>query len=592
MSESTSTIVNNELCNQAHIGNVSFIDKDNNPVQYGVALGFLNSMEINVFPCSRRNSSIIETHMEGQSHYYFPYDPEARLTTEANKIKETSLNGFTQTYIKSVNLFSKDDSALTISKLNHTPSQENPSESASDFEKSTGKNDVNFSTLPGFNFVIGGYNFNIPLNNPKKLGTLNELAQNIMQTVQSCITNDMTGETWSLQRDSKKLYANIRLVNTPLYSLGDSGTVLADAEGNSADTTRTIVANTWVLRDQFAEVQVAAGSEPPPPAAHLDALKTGANTASAVRNLESYYFSGLSFSAVPLTGLETTSYSEFYLPGGSQYDQRIISILLLENKGTRTNPNWVVNQRALLPNIWHGEEEDSVEVGNFRTHGNLEIDGDVHITGHILANTNTSEKKARAQFYDVNIDHNLDVDGMARIDNDFYVGGQTLLNGDVHLKQDLQVDQDTKVRNLTVSGTPAVGSDPAIPGKIQSGDILTTNIHVTGFASRLHKKTETDEGTVLGFLTAEVITEETASDGDAAARSSITTGSGKDRVLGYRTNRNAKRLILHAKNKQAPAEIEPNNDIEITESTANNFNIYDLKFSLAEGASEKTPVTD
>ena len=310
-----------------------------------------------------------------------------------------------------------------------------------------------------------------------------------------------------------------------------------------------------------------------------------------MRSLESYYFSGLSFSKVPLTGQRTTSFSEVYLPGGTQYDQRIISILLLIDTGDATNPNWVVNQRALLPNIWHGEEEDSVEVGNFRTHGNLEIDGDVHITGHILANGDGEGNNPTAQFYNVDIDNNLDVDGMTHVDGDFYVGGQTLLNGDVHLHSDLKVDQDTEVSNLTVSGTPAVGSDPAIPGKIQSGDILTTNIHVTGFASRLHGSNP------LGFLTAEVVTDPTpaaptateisASDGDEVKYERLTNGEAggnSDRPLGFRNQREANRLILHAKNTQAPTEITSNDPIVITESTADDVQIDNLKFSLADGA--------
>lgn len=548
------------FCEQVHYGTVAGLEVGDNPTR--IALGFLNSMEINVFPCSRRNSSIIESQKEGQSHYYFPYDPEARLTTEANKIKETSSNGFTQTYIKSVNFFDGNSLAGT-DRIVHSPDQKNPT------RDKTGKNDVNFSTLPGFNFVIGGYNFNIPLNNPKHPCNLNAFADTITTALAGLVE----------QATTDKLYANIRLVNVPLYSLGDSGTVVVDGDGNSPSTTRTIVANTWILRDQFEGAQgVDVTLGPPPPAAHLDALKASANTSVDVRsNLESFYFSGLSFSTEPLTGLETTSYSEVYLSNDSQYDQRVISILLLIKDKKN---NWVINQRAYLPNIWHGEEEDSVEVSNFRTHGNLEIDGDVHITGHILANTDTPEKKARAQFYDVNIDHNLDVDGMARIDNDFYVGGQTLLNGDVHLKQDLKVDQDTEVRNLTVSGTPDV------PGKIQSGDILTTNIHVTGFASRKHGSKD------LGLLTAEVIAvsgnKGQASDGDKIERTTLSAqdeaGEGSDRPLGFRTQRVANRLILHAKNTQKPAEILPNDPIVITETTADKFQIRDLEFTLAGGA--------
>ena len=551
------------FCEQVHYGTVAGLEVGDNPTR--IALGFLNSMEINVFPCSRRNSSIIESQKEGQSHYYFPYDPEARLTTEANKIKETSSNGFTQTYIKSVNFF--DGSSLAgTDRIVHYPDQKNPTRTK------TGKNDVNFSTLPGFNFVIGGYNFNIPLNNPKHPCNLNAFAETITSALAGLVEQD----------NPDKLYANIRLINIPLYSLGDSGTVVVDGDGNSPSATRTIVANTWILRDQFEGAQgVDVTLGPPPPAAHLDALKTSATTSADVRsNLESYYFSGLSFSTAPLTGLETTSYSEAYLSNDSQYDQRVISILLLINTGDKNNPNWVVNQRALLPNIWHGEEEDSVEISNLRTHGNLEIDGDVHITGHILANGDGEGNNPTAQFYNVDIDNNLDVDGMTHIDGDFYVGGQTLLNGDVHLKQDLQVDQNVLVNGFLTTD-----------GNLQSKQIRAEDIYVTGFASRKHGSTN------LGFLTAEVVTDPTpaaptateisASDGDKVEYKRLTNGEAggnSDRPLGFRNQREANRLILHAKNTQDPAEIIPNNPIVITESTADDVQIDNLKFSLADGA--------
>lgn len=539
------------FCEQVHYGTVAGLEVGDNPTR--IALGFLNSMEINVFPCSRRNSSIIESQKEGQSHYYFPYDPEARLTTEANKIKETSSNGFTQTYIKSVNFFDGNSLAGT-DRIVHSPDQKNPTRAK------TGKNDVNFSTLPGFNFVIGGYNFNIPLNNPKHPCNLNAFADTITTALAGLVE----------QATTDKLYANIRLVNVPLYSLGDSGTVVVDGDGNSPSTTRTIVANTWILRDQFEGAQgVDVTLGPPPPAAHLDALKASATTSADVRsNLESFYFSGLSFSTEPLTGLETTSYSEVYLSNDSQYDQRVISILLLIKDKKN---NWVINQRAYLPNIWHGEEEDSVEVSNLRTRGNLDIDGDLHVTGHIKANY---EDKT-AQFYNVDIDNNLDVDGKAHIDGDFYVGGNTLLSGDVHLEHDLQVDQSARVKeNLKVDN------------RIQGKQIRTEDIYVTGFASRLHRDEEANTEAVLGFLTAEVITGNKASDGDAAAREPITTGSGKDRVLGYRVNRNTKRLILHAQNTKSPSKVAAikDADIVITESTADDVQIDNLKFSLADGA--------
>lgn len=60
------------------------------------SLVFIQSNKINVFPCSRRRSTPISS---GDSEYYIPFDPEARLNTEANNRKHSGLNGFKQSYI-------------------------------------------------------------------------------------------------------------------------------------------------------------------------------------------------------------------------------------------------------------------------------------------------------------------------------------------------------------------------------------------------------------------------------------------------------------------------------------------------------------
>lgn len=64
-----------------------------------IKLTFVKSANVQAYPCSRRRSELL-TKGDG-SEFYFPFDPEARLNTEANNRKISGLNGYTQTYIQS-----------------------------------------------------------------------------------------------------------------------------------------------------------------------------------------------------------------------------------------------------------------------------------------------------------------------------------------------------------------------------------------------------------------------------------------------------------------------------------------------------------
>ena len=70
-----------------------------------INLAFAKSKNVKVYPSGRRrtpegfdldNNNTIST----DEKYRIPFDPEARLNTEANNRKLSSLNGFTQTYLK------------------------------------------------------------------------------------------------------------------------------------------------------------------------------------------------------------------------------------------------------------------------------------------------------------------------------------------------------------------------------------------------------------------------------------------------------------------------------------------------------------
>ena len=67
-------------------------------------LVFIKSKNINVFPCGRRRSELVDVDGDDKTvsdRYYIPFDPEARLNTEANNRKHSGLNGFKQDYLLS-----------------------------------------------------------------------------------------------------------------------------------------------------------------------------------------------------------------------------------------------------------------------------------------------------------------------------------------------------------------------------------------------------------------------------------------------------------------------------------------------------------
>lgn len=68
-----------------------------------INLTFIKSANVQVYPCGRRRSTAVDTDEDMhtvEDKFYFPFDPEARLNTEANNRKQSGLNGYTQTYLK------------------------------------------------------------------------------------------------------------------------------------------------------------------------------------------------------------------------------------------------------------------------------------------------------------------------------------------------------------------------------------------------------------------------------------------------------------------------------------------------------------
>ena len=131
---------------------------------YGIELAFLNSYKVRAFPCGRRRAKV-----EGQVEDYIPFDPEARLNTESNNRKHSSLNGYTQTYIDRI---TKNEFVISIA---------------------------------GYLFIIDGFTSN-------KISNDSAAINYIGNTINSLLSTN-TGE----------IYANIRLEDTALFSSTDHG---------------------------------------------------------------------------------------------------------------------------------------------------------------------------------------------------------------------------------------------------------------------------------------------------------------------------------------------------------------------------------
>lgn len=255
-----------------------------------IGLTFIKSANIQAYPCGRRRSELVDSDGSIETvddKYYIPFDPEARLNTEANNRKHSGLNGFTQTYLTE---WEDDQDNLLL--------------------------------------ALAGYLFKIKLdNNYKKVNDFG----NAVVTQLSTLAGAQQSSAWV---EPERIYANILLEDTALF------------QGFMAY-------NTSVLRNQ---------TDSSTPEVTLDLLTTPSRdnaSLSDIQDFNNYYFSGLSFSAEPLSGVQET-HSTTYVTKENGTAQQIDSLCILE-KDNETGA-WVVHQPAYLPKIEHGDEVDSIKV--------------------------------------------------------------------------------------------------------------------------------------------------------------------------------------------------------------------------------------
>lgn len=226
---------------------------------------FVKSPYIRAYPCGRRRANLNNT--------YVPFDPEARLNTEFNNRRIVSKNGFTQSYTE-------------------LPKSLFPTDRAED----------NIITI---DLSIAGYSFFLSLPVGNKINSTTDPEHFLGSTI---VTELLDATELS---DVASIYANILLMDTPLYNASYQSQVLASQDGEIGD-------------------------------AFLDKLVPSNNTTTSINADEptNFYFSGLSFT------------------GAAQTDENYFSLKLFEKK----DDTWKIYQPSLLPKITHGTEPDSVDI--------------------------------------------------------------------------------------------------------------------------------------------------------------------------------------------------------------------------------------
>ena len=336
-------------------------------------LTFVRSVNIQAFPCGRRTSAPESAPQD----YYFPFDPEARLSTEANNRKHSSLNGYTQTYLKE---WDNSEKLLTLSLAGYL---------------FTVALDGTYTTTVDGNEVTSAFNYSAVADFCSAIITqLSEKADSILSSARSATIDaeEKIAAAEELLRNiesSDYIYANILLEDVHLFS----------------GTPKEYF--TSILRDQYdtTNSELAAADIGPNPL--LDILNKAAEDAVNFEpklNPDNYFFSGLSFSATPLTGVEATRSSALHhvdrehMPNDTT-TQLVVSLRILE----KVDEEWQIHQPAYLPKIEHGVTENSLVVGDTRVqriedpdteevvdnyNGDLTVDHDIYVGNQLISTGN------------------------------------------------------------------------------------------------------------------------------------------------------------------------------------------------------------
>jgi hypothetical protein len=313
-----------------------------------IILTFLKSLNVQAFPCGRRRSKLVDVDNDGDrtpdTSYYIPFDPEAKLNTEANNRKHSGLNGYTQTYVKGLN------------------------------------SDV-------FSIVLAGYLFDIKAGNTySDIGNLIATALRNFYVAENLDTSYDSEEAKETDRarfeddfdKNTKLYANIRLEDIQLLT------------GFQEYTTS-------VLRDQTVDGI---------PSVYLDICNAADDSDYNNYYFSGLSFSTAPLTSIAAghTGAKTREQLPHAVTrGNTTINQQLVSLCILEkvdkkdasgniiyktdeegNATTEPEKEWKLYQPALLPFIEHDIDEDSVKMGETHVRKNLTVDENATVTNTFI----------------------------------------------------------------------------------------------------------------------------------------------------------------------------------------------------------------
>lgn len=368
----------------------------------GKLLTFIKSGSIQAFPCGRRHSKVTEYDVNGDGNIaeneslVFPFDPEARLNTEANNRRHSSINGFTQTYLKSWDAVNK---LLTLS--------------------------------------LAGYLFTINLADDCVLA--NNFGNSIINTL---------GED---AEDANRLYANILVEEIPLF------------EGFKNY-------HTSILRNQSNS---SSTQEEGIPTTSLDLPKTGA-TVTELEDFENYYFSGLSFSATPITDNVTDTYSivpASFTRNSATVNQQLVSLCILE----KVSGSWKIYEPAYLPAIRHGISANSVVLGDTL------VDNTVDAEGNIIPGNLTVKNK-------VTVHNELEVNGKATINQKAEEPYGLIVEGNVNITDILETST-VKAETIGTTESPITELTATSIKAVNIGDDTNKVTNIVSTAANIETAT-------------------------------------------------------------------------------------------------------
>lgn len=363
-----------------------------------VAVAFVKSTDISAYPCGRRRST--------QNSSNIPFDPEARLNTEANNRKHSSLNGFTQTYIEKWDAGNK---RLTLAIAGYL------------FDIILEDSNYAYFASSIFDSIVNHIANSRGIKDTRRDELLHILSQSQESTTLDENEKAFIIEADNIYNKSYKIYANILIEDAQLFagSQNYSTSILA-AQSSSTDGLTS-----------------------------LDLLVSGDAESIDPSDPKHYYFSGLSFTTVPL--------SDYVPRNGTQW----ISLQLLER--ATADSLWSIHQQSYLPKIEHGATEGSIVIpGEALLKSNIEVEGTIFArTTKKDGDFNLNVKKARADSLEVT---------SSTITNTLTVQGDTSLNNLIIATGKSIVVQDNSESGGSTPTTPTV-----ISNTIESTDITATS---------------------------------------------------------------------------------------------------------------------